>query len=173
MWSKPRIKKELKHWGKEALILGIMLFITANAISYFRAPDIKDKSLPEISTFLSNGELFSTADYQGQPILIHFWATWCPTCKLEASNIQTLSEDYKVITIAVKSGSDTKINTYLKEHGFDYKVINDNGGQLSKGFDVQAYPTSLIYDKNSTLRFSEVGYTSTLGLYARMWWAGL
>ena len=114
----------------------------------------------------------SGIDYAGKPLLLHFWATWCPTCKLEAANIQSLSQEYSVLTIAVKSGSDEKINRYLKEHDLDFKVINDSQGLLSQQFSVPAFPTTFIYDKEGKLRFTEVGYTSTWGLYRRMWWAG-
>jgi len=164
-------QKRLKHWSKEIISMALMIFILSNAISFFRSPDIKDKNLPDISTFLINKELFSTADYKDEAVLIHFWATWCPTCKLEASNIQSLSEDYNVITIAVKSGSDAQLKSYLKEHELNFKVINDKEGILSKQFSVQAYPTSFIYDKHNRLSFSEVGYTSTWGLRLRIWWA--
>lgn len=173
MLDMQKIKEKIRHWGKEALILGLMLFVITNAMSYFRAPDIKDENLPQISTLLTNGELFSTADYENKPVLIHFWATWCPTCKLEAPNIQSISEDYKVITVAVKSGSDTKINSFLQDNDLNFQVINDEEGVLSQSFDVQAYPTSFIYNKDHKLQFSEVGYTSTLGLYLRMWWASI
>jgi len=165
-------KERLIHWSKEIAVTAILIFIVANAISFFRAPDIKQKNLPEINTLLTNQELFSTLDYKGKPILIHFWATWCPTCKLEADNIQRLSESYDVLTIAVKSGDDAKINAYLKEHQLHFKVINDREGILASQFLVPAFPTTFIYDKDGKLSFSEVGYTSTLGLYLRMWWAG-
>lgn len=148
-----------------------MIFVIANAISFFRSPDLPDKTLPTINAILTNLESFTSQD-NDKPLLIHFWATWCPTCKLEASNIQTLSEHYNVITIAVKSGSDEKINTYLSEHDLDFKVINDQAGVLAEEFLVPAYPTTFIYDKNNKLTFSEVGYTSTFGLWLRMWWAG-
>ncbi len=164
-------KERLKHWSKEILTTLLMVFIIANAISFFRSPDLKDKKLPEITTLLTNQELFYTEDYKGKPVLIHFWATWCPTCKLEAGNIQSLSESYNVITIAVKSKTDEDINAYLKEHQLDFKVINDSEGVLAQEFLVPAYPTSFIYNKEGKLTFSEVGYTSSLGLILRMWWA--
>ncbi len=164
-------KQKLKHYAKELLITGALLILVANALSYFRAPDLKDDTLPQISTLLSNKELYSTLDEAGKPLLIHFWATWCPTCKLEAANIQSISEHYSVLTIAVKSGSDDKVNAYLKEHALDFKVINDQEGILAEQFSVPAYPTTFIYDKDGRLGFSEVGYTSTPGLYLRMWWA--
>ncbi len=165
-------RTKLKSWAKELVVTALLVFIIANAISLFRAPDLKERNLPEINTLLINEELFSTLDYKGKPLLIHFWATWCPTCKLEAGNIQTLSENYDVLTIAVKSGEDGKINAYLKEHELNFKVINDQDGILSSQFSVSAFPTTFIYDKEGKLSFTEVGYTSTWGLWLRMWWAG-
>ncbi len=165
-------KAKLKHYAKELLFTSLLLIVVANALSLFRAPKLADNTLPQISTLLSNKELYSTLDTQGKPLLIHFWATWCPTCKLEAANIQSISEHYNVLTIAVKSGSDKKINAYLKEHDLNFKVINDQEGILAEQFSVPAYPTTFIYDTDGKLSFSEVGYTSTFGLYLRMWWAG-
>lgn len=164
-------KANIKHWTKEIATSAILLIIVANAISYLRSPNIQDKELPSLNALLINQEEFSSQDYKDKPLLIHFWATWCPTCKLEASNIQSLSETYNVLTIAVKSGSNSEINSYLKEHDLDFKVINDKEGLLSNQFSVPAFPTTFIYDKNNKLTFSEVGYTSTWGLYLRMWWA--
>ena len=165
-------KSRLKHWAKEIAITAVMIFVVANAISFFRSPDITDKNLPVINTLLTDQELYSTLDYTGKPLLIHFWATWCPTCKLEAANIQSLSQEHNVLTIAVKSGSDEKITSYLKENSLDFKVINDSQGLLSEHFSVPAFPTTFIYDQEGKLSFTEVGYTSTWGLYLRMWWAG-
>ncbi len=104
-------------------------------------------------------------------IMIHFWATWCPSCKLEASNIQKISEHYEVLTIAYKSGSDEEIKKYLKDNQLNYNVVNDNDGHITSKFDISVFPTTIIYDKNKNIVFSDVGYTSTLGLYLRMWWA--
>lgn len=166
-------KQKLQSWAKEIAITALLVLVLSNAISYLRSPDIQDKTLPQIDTLLIDQELYSSEDAKGKPLLIHFWATWCPTCKLEAGNIQSLSQSYNVLTVAVKSGSDEKIKNYLNEHSLEYKVINDAQGILSSQFKVSAFPTTFIYDKEGKLSFSEVGYTSTLGLYLRMWWAGL
>jgi hypothetical protein len=50
-------------------------------------------------------------------------------------------------------------------------VINDSSGFISSEFNIAAFPTTFIYDKEKNLVFSEVGYTSTLGLWLRMLWA--
>ncbi|HIC42874.1 MAG TPA: protein disulfide oxidoreductase [Sulfurimonas sp.] len=171
MVSKKALKQRLRHWAKELAFMGLIIFLISNLMSYLRSPSLDNEGLPQISTFLINQEPFSTSTYEKKPILVHFWATWCPTCKLEASNIQYISDNYNVITIAVKSGSDVKINAYMQENTLNFKVINDEEGLLSQGFKVKAYPTSFIYNTKGQLSFTEVGYTSTLGLMIRMWWA--
>lgn len=162
----------LKSWAKEISITLLLIFLVSNAISHFRAPTFDDTTLPSITTTLIDNNLFSTNDYKNKPLLIHFWATWCPTCKLEASSIQSLSQSYNVVTIAVKSGSDEALNAYLKEHGLDFRVINDQDGIYAEKFLVPAFPATFIYDKQNTLAFAEIGYSSEWGLALRMWWAG-
>jgi len=100
--------------------------------------------------------------------MIHFWAIWCPICKLENPNIDEIAKDYDVITIAVQSGSKEEIQAYLNQHELHFKVVDDKDGFYAKKFNITVFPTTLIYDKEGRLKFSEVGYTTTAGLYSRM-----
>ena len=156
------MKEKLKHYFKETILFFLVMIVFANVISFYKASDLVKQPLNINYEFKPD-----------KPILIHFWATWCPTCKLEASNIQQISQDYEVLTIAVNSGSTKEIKNYMKEKGLDFKFINDKDSFFAKEFNISAYPTTFIYDKDKKLVFSDVGYTSTLGLYFRMWWAGL
>jgi thiol-disulfide isomerase/thioredoxin len=106
-----------------------------------------------------------------KPLLVNFWASWCPICALEEQNIEKLSKDFEVITIATQSGSNEEIEKYLKDKNLSFKVVNDEYGLLSTEFNVKAFPTTFIYDKNKNLKFTEVGYTSTFGLKLRLWWS--
>ncbi len=162
---------KLKHYTKEVLFFIITMTIFANAISLYKSQDLNTSSLELQTVTLLNNKPYTIA--KKKPILLNIWATWCPTCKLEAGNIQRLSEHFEVITIAVKSGSDKAIQKYMKEHDLNFKVINDKDGALASQFHVSAFPTTFIYDKNKKSLFSEVGYTSTVGLWLRMLWAGM
>lgn len=142
------------------------VFILTNIISYVRKPELVQTRLPNIEAVLLDGSQFKVEE--GKPLVIHFWATWCPTCKLEAPNIETVSKKYEVLTIAVNSGDDKKIKTYLKERGLTFKVLNDSDGKWARQFKVEAFPTTYIYDGQGELRFTEVGYTTTAGLLARL-----
>ena len=57
---------------------------------------------------------------------------------------------------------------YLDEHNLTFKVVNDEDGFFAQKFNIKAYPSTFIYDENKNLRFTEVGYTTTFGLYFRM-----
>lgn len=163
------MKDKFIKYSKELLIFIIVMTIFANIISLYRSIDVNKEPLDlSYVTLLNNTQYNIPKD---KPILIHFWATWCPICKAEASNIQSISEHYEVLTIALRSGTDIEIQEYLKSHDLNYKVINDSSGYITSKFDVSIFPTTIIYDKNREVVFSDVGYTSTWGLWLRMWYA--
>ncbi|HEC45292.1 MAG TPA: redoxin domain-containing protein, partial [Epsilonproteobacteria bacterium] len=116
---------KLKKIVKEIVIALLMIFVVSNVMSYLRKPTLESNVLPQIEVKLLDGSAFSSKAIEGKPIIIHFWATWCPTCKLEAGNIQSISEKFRVLTIAVQSGDDRAIESYMKENGLDFKVLND------------------------------------------------
>ena len=162
---------KLKHYTKEVIFFILAMTLFANLISLYKSQDLNAKPLTLQSVQLLNQKNYTIEN--NKPILVHIWATWCPTCKLEAGNIERISKHYQVLSIAVKSGSDKEISEYMKEHNLHFKVMNDTDGQLSSKFKIAAFPTTFIYDTNKNLLFSEVGYTSTFGLWLRMWWASL
>ena len=163
------MKDKIKHYAKE--ILSVILFMTlfANILSYYKSRDLNSNTLTLSNVTLVDKKNFALP--QNKPILIHFWATWCPTCKLEAQNIAYISKYYTVLSIVVNSGDDADIQKYLKEKQINYHVLNDTHSIYAKEFKIAGYPTTFIYDKDKNLVFSEVGYTSTLGLFLRMWLA--
>ena len=151
---------------KELLAGAVIIFILSNIISWIRQPELDSTHLPERSVTLLDGRTYRLKS--GKPVVIHFWATWCRVCKLEAPNIQRLSQKYEVLAVAVDSGSVEDIQNYMKKYELHFKAINDRDGSWAKYFNVTVFPTTFIYDSRGELRFSEVGYTTTAGLLARM-----
>ncbi len=159
----------IKKYIKEIILFIIFITIFSNIISLYKSSDLNQKPLYISSITTINDENYTLP--VDKPILIHIWAVWCPVCKLESSNIQSISKEYEVVTIAVKSGSNNDIKKYLEENNLNFKVINDTDGELANQFNVSVFPTTIIYNKNREVVFSDVGYTSTWGLWLRMLWA--
>ena len=154
---------------KEILSFALIVFITLNVVSYFRSGDLNKSPLQESSFSLIDNSIYKID--RTKPLLLHFWATWCPVCKIEASNIEALSKTHNVLTIAVQEKSKEVITNYLKENNLTFKVVDDYNGNLAREFNISVYPTTFIYNNKGELEFSEVGYTSTLGLKLRMFLA--
>ena len=158
-------------WNIKSILIEIvkilvLLFILANIMSYLRQPELDSTQLPKIEAQLLDGSQFKVEE--GKPLVLNFWGTWCPVCKVEAPNIEFVSKKYNVLTIAVNSGSNEKVKAYMKEHALTFNVLNDVEGTWAKKFKVEAYPTTFIYDAKGELRFTEVGYTTTAGLLGRL-----
>jgi len=153
---------------KEVIIALLLLFVISNIISYIRQPELGTTQVPKIEAQLIDGSIYKVQ--KGKPVILHFWAISCPACKLEAPNIETVSKKYEVLSIAVNSGSDENIKAYMHEHELNFNVLNDKEGRWAEMFKIEAFPTTFIYDAKGKLRFTEVGYTTTAGLLARMEW---
>ena len=164
---------DIKKWNiksilKEIFIALVLLFVLSNIINYIRQPELGSTQLPQIEVQLIDGSTFQVE--KGKPLVIHFWATSCPACKLEAPNIETVSKKYDVLSIAVNSGSNEKVKSYMQQNELHFNVFNDVDGAWATEFNIEVYPTTFIYDAKGKLRFTDVGYTTTAGLLARLEW---
>lgn len=87
----------------------------------------------------------------GKPVLINFWASWCPPCREEMPDLQRLHDelgdeiDFLLInsTDGVRETPD-KARDFLDEHGFDMPVYLDQDGEASIIYGVNALPTNII-----------------------------
>lgn len=162
---------KLIKYLKEILLFIVVMAIFANILSFYRSNSLNKEPIDLKEITLLDGSIYTVP--KNEPILLHFWASWCPTCKAEAQNIETISKSFNVLTIALKSGSSEEIQEYLRSRDLTFKTINDSNGHITQRYSVSVFPTTIIYDKDGNELFSEVGYTTTIGLWIRMWLAGL
>lgn len=165
------MKKRIKKYIKEIIIFIVLLIVLSNVMSFYKSTDLNKSPLKLKTVKLIRNQNYTIDN--SKPIMVHFWATWCPICKIEASNIQTISENFQVLSVAVQSGSDNEIENYQKENNVSFMVINDKDGSLSKQIGINVFPTTIIYNKNGNISFVDIGYTSTWTLWLKMFWADL
>lgn len=110
--------------------------------------------------------------WQGQPRLVHFWATWCPVCRAEQDSIAAFAKDHpETVTIAMRSGERAVVEKFMHEQAMAFPFINDPDSVLAEEWGVHAVPVSFIVDGAGQIRFREVGYTTGWGLRLRLWLA--
>lgn len=162
-------KKKMRRWLLE---LGFIIFVVF-VIKAWVQRDVVTGMAPEIQAVTLNGKVFDLYQTKEKPILVHFWATWCPVCRLEQSSIENISKSHSLISIAMQSGTNEELEHFMQEEKLSFRVINDEFGRLSKTYRVRGVPASFIINKENMIQFVDVGYTTEMGLRLRLWWAGL
>lgn len=156
------------RWLLEAALLGVVLL----AIHLYQTRNMVKGEAPGFSARLLDGSPVSLQDFRGQPLLLQFWATWCPVCNLEQGSIDAIARDHAVLSVALDEDTPAEIRKWMSGEGVRYAVIPDPSGQIAAAFGVQGVPTSVIIDAGGAIRFVEAGYTTGPGLRLRLWWAG-
>ena len=129
---------------------------------------------PPLAGVKLDGNAYILPAKPAQPVLVHFWATWCAICRVDQDSIASIAQDHpNTITVAMQSGSDAEVTRHLAAQGFHFPVLSDPDGRFSAAWGVHAVPASFIISPDGKIRFVEVGYTTGPGLRLRLWMAGL
>ncbi len=164
---KQLFKNRWIKYSVEVLII-IILFLSFKT---YKQQDVVKGIAPDIQEVFLDGSKVKLSDYRGKSVLVHFWATWCPVCKLEQSSIEAISKDNDIITIAMNSGEAMEIQNFMEENNLSYPVIIDEDGILAKQYGVRGVPASFIVNPEGIIAFTEIGYTTNWGLRIRLWLA--
>lgn len=113
-----------------------------------------------------DGKNYSLENLKGKVIVVNFWFTSCTPCVEEMPELNSLVEKYKnnedVVFLGFSKDSEEKIRSFLKKKQFDYTLFAESK-ELAMKYGVFVYPTHMIIDKNSKIKFSEMGYLPNVG----------
>jgi len=103
----------------------------------------------------------SLADFQGKPILLNFWATWCSPCRAELPYIQKVYDtwsEHGLVVLAVNMGeSPSKVEEFMKSHNFSFPVLLDSKRSLADKYNIRYIPTTYFIDGNGVIKNIKVG----------------
>lgn len=161
----------LKGWKKRVLealaIIGVVV-----VAQLWQSRGLPEGPAPALAGALIDGRMTSLDETlkaaAGKPVLVVFWATWCPVCKAEDGNIQSISRDRPVLSVAMQSEGVAK---HMAERGLTFPTLDDPGGALTTAWNVRGVPAHFVVDGAGNVRFRVVGYATEWGMRARLWWA--
>lgn len=118
-----------------------------------------------IDSTLVGEEVFNAvvAEYKGKPVLVDFWATWCPPCRAAMKTIipvkEALAEEVSFVYITGPSSPEDTWKEMIKEiHGDHYYVTEAQWNTLLDQFESQGIPTYIIVDKEGNVMNKYIGF---------------
>jgi len=110
---------------------------------------------PEFRLESANGETVSLSQYAGRkPVLLVFWATWCPYCNAavpEINDLQSrLSNRLQILAIDFKENRE-KVAAFMKAKGVAYPVLFDSNGSVARQYRVVGIPTFVLLDRKGKI----------------------
>jgi len=116
------------------------------------APDFELLSLEGSSRHLS--------DFAGHPILINYWATWCPPCREELPLIQDRLDRYSpdLVVLTINAGEEIEtVRNYIEHENFSFHVLLDPEWKAEALYGIYAYPTTVFIDRDGMIQARYVG----------------
>jgi len=126
------------------LLLLLPMTVSAEARVGDRAPDfvLEDAA----------GELVSLKDFHGKPLVLHFWASWCPYCEKLQPGLQALADARAaqgLVLLGISFREDEKVapQAVLESRGLRFKTLVD-GDEVADMYGVRGTPTTVFIDRD-------------------------
>ena len=110
-----------------------------------------------------DGKTFDLSSYIGKgPMLIEFWAFWCPNCRELEPSLLALEKKYRgkvrfvAVAVSVNETRD-RVKTFTTRKGYRHETFYDGSGQATEAFDVPATSYVVILDKTGKVVYTGLG----------------
>ncbi|MEZ9543577.1 redoxin family protein [Vibrio sp. 10N.286.48.C11] len=162
----------LKKWGKELVSMILIVGVVSFVMDFYHSRSMPQGDAVPIVGQSLQGEDIDVIELSknGKPVIVYFWATWCGACKFVSPTVNGFSDSHQVVSVALSSGSDERVQRYLDAKEYDFPVINDLSGSISRSWGVNVTP-SIVIIKDGKISSIATGVTSPIGLWLRTYFA--
>ncbi len=115
---------------------------------------------PDFTLTTVAGESLTLAAWRGKPVVLNFWATWCPPCRAELPELQAAHERYagEVIIVGVNQEEPpTAVAAFAGQVGLSFPLPLDVRGDVSRKYAVRSLPTTFFIDRDGIIRRIQIG----------------
>jgi len=143
------------------IILFLFVSLNTHANDQILTPVSPRTKAPAFSLFDIDGKKHRLKNYRGKVVIINFWATWCPPCRLEIPSMQRAWKKLKnknVAMLAINIGeNDDTIFTFSAEYEMDFPILMDKDSRVIRSWPVSALPTTYVVDRKGRLAYRAIG----------------
>ena len=131
------------------------LFLSLLLASTFSERGFAQLQAPGFTLLDADGNEVAFSDYAGQPLILHFWATWCPYCERLQPGLESLYQDFKadgleVLAISFSEREPVDPQRVLEARGISFKTLL-NGDQVAARYGVLGTPTTFFITRGGAV----------------------
>jgi thiol-disulfide isomerase/thioredoxin len=162
-----RIGPRVRRWlhPLNLVFLGLLVFVVVRIAPHLGAVvgiESGGDIVPAYRYELLDGDTVSAESLRGRVVLVNFWATWCPPCKIEMPLLQAMAERHAQAGLVVLGLSRDRIShdavrAFLAERGITYPVAVVGPDAERRFGGVRGYPTSFLLDRSGRIRHAALG----------------
>lgn len=118
---------------------------------------------PDFNLTTLSGENFSLSEFRGSPVIINFWASWCPPCRAEMPAFQQVFAEYEDLGLiiaavnATNQDSLSEASAFASDNNLTFPIPLDKTGSASRSYNLYSLPTTVFIDKQGIIRKIIIG----------------
>lgn len=157
----------MKKTHKLILLSFLVLLLSLPAFSQVlkvgsNAPDF---SLQLQQDGKASDKIVTLNSYKGKVLFLHFWATWCPPCKIELPHMESLAKKLasqgdkakmKFLAVCI-SDSQKALTSFMQKNGYTFPSALDEPGLVAMKYGIQGVPTSILISPEGKILKIQVG----------------
>lgn len=144
-------------------IIALWLVLTVSALpgcAGDAGPQV-GKTPPDFKLSTLDGRTVSLRDFRGSPVMLNFWASWCPPCRYEMPFFQQIWEEWHgkgLVILAMNIGETAATaQKFMDDSGFTFPVLLDSDQDVALNYNIRSIPTTFFLDEAGVIRDMKIG----------------
>ncbi|MGB1250503.1 MAG: TlpA family protein disulfide reductase [Candidatus Promineifilaceae bacterium] len=124
------------------------------------------EAAPDFTLSDADGKPVTLSEFQGQPVMVNFWATWCAPCEVEMPELQAMHEKYQddgfVILALNQDESAESVATYFNDRNLTFTALLDTNSVVTASYGAfGTLPSSYFIDRDGVITDRHIGLVSS------------
>ena len=155
-----------------ALLLALALAACSPTPESDPSEDVRRPAVDFRLEQLGGGEV-ALSDWAGKPVILDFWATWCPPCEFQVPELNALfqahreANDVGIFGISIDEGGPEIVREWVAAHGVDYPILLSDG-DLARHYGAVGFPTFVLIAPDGRVEWTHAGVIDRKDIESRL-----